>query len=204
MDLLNLTDQQKGNIYAASGLLSGISTGMAQQAAAINQQTGYMVNAINTLAIANVRADQEERYAAIQAGRMLKRAENESLNYKMAGNALLRNLEKANATARARAAANGVAFSEGSAAFVQDANARATFRDVGLTDYNALMARVLGFEDATSMLNNAEIQAQITRSGARLQAGQYQTAATASRQTGGLLSDASLTESLVKFSKTYK
>ena len=199
-----LTDQQSANLYAASGLLSGIGTGMAQEAAAINQQTGYMVNAINTLAIANVRADQEERYAAIQAGRMLKRAENESLNYKMAGNALLRNLERANATARARAAANGVAFNEGSAAFVQDANARATFRDVGLTDYNSLMARVLGFEDATSMLNNAEIQAQITRSGAKLQAGQYETAAATSRQTGGLLAGASLTESLVKFSKTYK
>jgi hypothetical protein len=177
---------------------------MAQEAAAINQQTGYMVNAINTLAIANVRADQEERYAAIQAGRILKRAENESLNYKMAGNALIRNLEKVNATARARAAANGVAFNEGSAAFVQDANARATFRDVGLTDYNALMARVLGFEDATSMLDNAEIQAQITRAGAKLQAGQYQTAASASRATGGLLAGASLTESIVKFSKTYK
>ncbi len=199
-----LTEQQSANLYAASGLLTGIGTGMAQEAAAINQQTGYMVNAINTLAIANVRADQEERYAAIQAGRILKRAENESLNYKMAGNALIRNLEKVNATARARAAANGVAFNEGSAAFVQDANARATFRDVGLTDYNALMARVLGFEDATSMLDNAEIQAQITRAGAKLQAGQYQAAASASRATGGLLAGASLTESIVKFSKTYK
>ena len=49
-----LTEQQSANLYAASGLLSGIGTGMAQEAAAINQQTGYMVNAINTLAIANV------------------------------------------------------------------------------------------------------------------------------------------------------
>jgi hypothetical protein len=202
--MMALTTQQTANIYAGAGLLSGIGTGMAQEAAAINQQTGYMVNAINTLAIANVRADQEERYAAIQAGRLMKRAEAESLNYKMAGNALLRTLERSNATARARAAANGVAFNEGSAAFVQDANARATFRDVGLTDYNSLMARVLGFEDATSMLNNAEIQAQITRSGARMQAGQFETAATAARQTGGLLAGASLTESLIKFSKTYK
>lgn len=199
-----LTPQQEANIFAGAGLLSGIGSSMAQEAAAINQQTGYMVNAINTLAIANVRADQEERYAAIQAGRLLKRAENESLNYKMAGNALLRNLEKANATARARAAANGVAFTEGSAAFVQDANARATFRDIGLTDYNALMARVLGFEDATSMLTNAEIQAQITRAGAKMQAGQYEMAATAARATGGLLAGATLTESLVKFGKTYK
>lgn len=199
-----LTTQETANMYAGAGLLSGIGASMAQEAAGINQQTGLMVNAINTLAIANVRADQEERYAAIQAGRLMKRAENESLNYKMAGNALLRNLEKANATARARAAANGVAFTEGSAAFVQDANARATFRDIGLTDYNALMARVLGFEDATSMLTNAEIQAQITRSGAQLQAGQYETAATAARTTGGLLAGATLTESLVKFGKTYK
>ena len=199
-----LTTQQTANIYAGAGLLSGIGTGLAQEAAAINQQTGYMVNAINTLAIANVRADQEERYAAIQAGRLLKRAESESLNYKMAGNALIRNLEKVNASARARAAANGVAFNEGSAAFVQDANARATFRDVGLTDYNSLMARVLGFEDATSMLNNAEIQAQITRAGAKMQAGQFETAASAARATGGLLAGASLTESVLKFGKTYK
>lgn len=202
MDFLNLTDQQKGNLSAGAGLLTSIGAGMAQQAAAINQQTGLMVNAINTLAIANVRADQEERYAAIQAGRLLKRADIESLNYKMAGNALLRNLERTNATARARAAANGVAFNEGSAAFVQDANTAATFRDVGVTDYNALMARVLGFEDASSMFTNSQIQAQITRSSAALQAGQYETAAKAARATGGLLATATITEGLSKFAKT--
>jgi hypothetical protein len=37
-----------------------------------------------------------------------------------------------------------------------------------------------------------------------MQAGQYETAASASRATGGLLAGASLTESIVKFSKTYK
>jgi len=199
-----LTEQQIGNINAGAGLLTSIGSGLAQEAAAINQQTGLMVNAINTLAIANVRADQEERYAAIQAGRLLKRADIESLNYKMAGNALLRNLEKANATARARAAAHGVAFNEGSAAFVQDANTAATFRDVGVTDYNALMARVLGFEDASSMLTNSQIQAQITRSSAALQAGQYETAAKAARATGGLLATATITDGLTKFAKTFK
>lgn len=199
-----LTEQQIGNIYAGAGLLTSIGSGLAQEASAINQQTGLMVNAINTLSIANVRADQEERYAAIQAGRLLKRADIESLNYKMAGNALLRNLERTNATARARAAANGVAFNEGSAAFVQDANTTATFRDVGVTDYNALMARVLGFEDASSMLTNAQIQAQITRSSAALQAGQYETAAKAARATGGLLATATITEGLSKFAKTFK
>ena len=197
-----LTEQQIGNINAGAGLLTSIGSGLAQQAAAINQQTGLMVNAINTLAIANVRADPEERYAAIQAGRLLKRADIESLNYKMAGNALLRNLEKANATARARAAANGVAFNEGSAAFVQDANTAATFRDVGVTDYNALMARVLGFEDASSMFTNSQIQAQITRSSAAMQAGQYETAAKAARATGGLLASATISEGLSKFAKT--
>jgi hypothetical protein len=199
-----LTDQQLGNIGAAAGLLTSIGSSMATEAAGINQQTGYMLNAINTLAIANVRADQEERYSAIQAGRTLQRAQMESLNYKMAGNALIRNLEKTNAAARARAAANGVAYNEGSAAFVQDANTRNTFKDVGVTDYNALMARVLGFEDATAMMTNGEIQAELTRTSARMQAQQYNVAADSSVRTAGLLANAKLTEGITDFAKTFK
>jgi len=203
MDILNLTTQQASNLYAGAGFISGLGSSFAQQAAGIQQQTSYQLNAINTLAIANVRADQEERYAAIQAGRMLQRAELESLNYKMAGNALLRNLERANATARARAAANGVAYGEGSAAGVQDYNIRATMRDVGVADFNALVARVMGFEDASAMLQNAEVQAMITRAGAQMQAGQYTTAAGSARRTSGLLADATLMRSMTDFAKTY-
>lgn len=201
---LNLTTQQQGNLMAVTGLISSVGQRYAQQAAGIQQQTAYQLNAINTLAIANVRADQEERYAAIQAGRTLQRAELESLNYKMAGNALLRNLERTNATARARAAANGVAYFEGSAAGVQDYNIRATMRDVGISDFNSLVARVMGFEDASAMLLNSQVQAELTRYGAKAQALQYQVAGESARRTSGLLADATLVKGMTEFAKTYK
>ena len=113
-------------------------------------------------------------------------------------------MEKANATARARAAANGIAFGEGSAAGVQVANVRAAARDVGVADFNSLMARVLGFEDASAMLTNSEIQAQITRVTAGMQAGQYEQAAQAARATTGLLAGATLATSISKFAQTFK
>ena len=201
---IELTSAQKGNLSAATGLIAGIGQAMAQEAGGIYQQTAYQLNALNTLTVSKIRADQEERYAAIQAGRVLKRAELESMNYTMAGNTILRNMEKANATARARAAANGIAFGEGSAAGVQIANVRAAARDVGVADFNALMARVLGFEDATAMLTNAEIQAQITRVSAGMQAGQYEQAAEAARKTTGLLAGATLSSAATKAGLTSK
>lgn len=204
MDLPKLTTQETANLNAATGLVAGLGQAMAQEAAGIYQQTAYQLNALNTLTVSKIRADQEERYAAIQAGRLMKRAELESMNYTMAGNTILRNMEKANATARARAAANGIAFGEGSAAGVQVANVRAAARDVGVADFNALMARVLGFEDASAMLTNSEIQAQITRVTAGMQAGQYEQAAQAARATTGLLAGATLGTSASKFAQTFK
>lgn len=204
MDLPKLTIQDTANLNAASGLVLGLGQAMAQETAGIYQQTAYQLNALNTLTVSKIRADQEERYAAIQAGRLMKRAELESMNYTMAGNTILRNMEKANATARARAAANGIAFGEGSAAGVQVANERAAARDVGVADFNSLMARVLGFEDATSMVTNSEIQAQITRITAGMQAGQYEQAAQAARATTGLLAGATLGLSAAKFAQTFK
>lgn len=204
MDLPKLTAQETANLNAATGLVAGIGQSMAQEAAGIYQQTAYQLNALNTLTVSKIRADQEERYAAIQAGRLMKRAELESMNYTMAGNTILRNMEKANASVRARAAANGVAFGEGSAAGVQVANVRAAARDVGVADFNSLMARVLGFEDATSMVTNSELQAQITRITAGMQAGQYEQAAQAARATTGLLAGATLGQSFGKFAQTFK
>jgi hypothetical protein len=87
---------------------------------------------------------------------------------------------------------------------VQDANTRNTFKDVGVTDYNALMARVLGFEDATTMMTNGEIQAELTRTSARMQAQQYNVAADSSVRTAGLLANAKLTEGITDFAKTFK
>lgn len=204
MDLPKLTAQETANLNAATGLVAGLGQSMAQEAAGIYQQTAYQLNALNTLTVSKIRADQEERYAAIQAGRLMKRAELESMNYTMAGNTILRNMEKANASVRARAAANGVAFGEGSAAGVQVANVQAAARDVGVADFNSLMARVLGFEDATSMVTNSELQAQITRITAGMQAGQYEQAAQAARATTGLLAGATLGQSFGKFAQTFK
>lgn len=199
-----LTAQETANLNAATGLIAGVGQSMAQEASGIYQQTAYQLNALNTLTVSKIRADQEERYAAIQAGRLMKRAELESMNYTMAGNTILRNMEKANASARARAAANGVAFGEGSAAGVQAANVMAAYRDVGVADFNAVMARVLGFEDATAMVTNSEIQAQITRIAAGMQAGQYEQAATAARSSAGLLSGFTLGTSALKTAQLVK
>jgi hypothetical protein len=204
LELPKLTSGQLADINAATGIVAGIGQSFAQEAQGIYQQTAYQLNALNTLTVSNIRADQDERYAAIQAGRVLKRAEIDGLNYTIAGNTILRNMEKANASARARAAANGIAFGEGSAAGVQAANVQAAYRDVGIADFNALMARVLGFEDATAMLTNAEIQAQITRVSASMQAGQYEQAAKAASATSGLLSGATLAQTALKASQTLK
>jgi len=96
------------NYLAAASFLNAYATGQAQAAAAINQQTGFLLQAADSVALADVRAQFSEQYANIQAGRMLKRAEIEARNYEIAGNTLLSNMRKTNAAIRARAAASGV------------------------------------------------------------------------------------------------
>lgn len=188
-----------GMAYAASGLIAAYGAAQAQQAQAINQQTAYLVQARDTLAVAEVRADLSEQYATIQAGRMLKRAEMEAQNYKIAGNTLLKNLRKTNAAARARAAASGVALGEGSIQGIQTANVQAVMRDVDIADLNALTAQVLGFEDASAMLQSTELQATLSRFQAQRQAGGLEFAAASARRTGGLLSSATLAEGVTRF-----
>lgn len=191
-----------GQMYAAAGLLNAYGASQAQMAQAINQQTAYLVQARDTLAVAEVRADMAETYAAVQAGRALRRADMEAQNYTIAGNTLLKNMRRANAAARARAAAAGVAFGEGSAAGIQRENVAATMRDVGIADLNALTARVLGFEDATAMLQSTEYQNYLNLFQARRGAGQLESAAATTRRTGGLLAGATLTEGLSTFGRT--
>jgi hypothetical protein len=191
-----------GQMYAAAGLISAYGASQAQMAQAINQQTAYLVQARDTLAVAEVRADMAETYAAVQAGRTLRRADMEAQNYQIAGNTLLKNMRKANAAARARAAAAGVAFGEGSAAGVQIENVAATMRDVGIADLNALTARVLGFEDATAMLQSTEYQNYLNLFQARRGAGQLESAAAITRRTGGLMAGATLTEGVGRFART--
>ena len=191
-----------GMIVAGAGLISSYAASQAQLAAGIQQQTGYFLQARDNLAVAEVRAEMSDQYAQIQAGRMLKKAEIEARNYQIAGNQLLKNLRATNATARARAAASGVAFGEGSAAAIQRENVQATMFDVGIADLNALTARVLGFEDASAMIQSTEYQNFLNVFAAQRQAGQYTQAGKAARQQAGLLAGATLTRGAVDFAQT--
>lgn len=183
-----------GQMTAVASLIATYGASEAQKAQAINQQTAYLVQSRDTLAIAEVRAELSDQYAMVQAGRLLRRAEIEAQNYQIAGNTLLRNLRKTNAAVRARAAASGAAFGEGSAAAIQRENVAATMQDVGIADLNALTARVMGFEDATAMLESTEYQNAINMFQARRAAGGLEATAAATRRTGGLLAGATLVE----------
>jgi hypothetical protein len=187
-----------------AGFLNAYASGQAAKAAAIQQQTGYLLQARNNLAIAEVRADYNEQYAAIQAGRTLKKAELEALNYKMAGNQLLKNLRSTNAAARARAAANGVALGSGSIEAVQRENVSATMRDVAVSDFNALAARVFGFEDASAMMETTQIQNIMDKYAAQTGAQQLEMAGAAGVKQAGLLANAKLVEGGINFARTFK
>jgi hypothetical protein len=190
-----------GQMTAGAGLLDAYAASQAQQAQAINNQTSYLLQARDTLAVAEVRADMSEQYATIQAGRTIKRAEIEAQNYQIAGNTLLKNMRATNASVRARAAASGVVVGEGSNLGIQRENVAGTMRDVGISDLNALTARVMGFEDASAMLQSTEYQNYLNRFTAQRQAGQYTQAASASRMTGGLLANATLAKAVPTFLK---
>lgn len=192
--------------YASAGaaVLNVYASGQLGKAAAIQQETGLLLQARNSLAIADVRADYSEQYAAIQAGRTLKRAEIEATNYKMAGNQLLRNLRSANASARARAAASGVQLGSGSIEAVQRENTAATMRDVQMADYNALAARVFGFEDASAMMESSQIQNIMDRYAAKTGAQQMEFAGSAAVKNAGLLANAKLIDAGVTALRTVK
>lgn len=181
-----------GQTLGIAGAIGAYGESEAQKAAAINQQTSYMLQARDTLMVAEVRADMSEQYATIQAGRTVKKAEIEAQNYQIAGNTLLKNMRATNASMRARAAASGVVLGEGSVAAVQRENVAATMRDVGISDLNALTARVMGFEDASAMLQSTDYQNMLNLYSARSQAGQLTFAGSAARKTGGILAGATL------------
>lgn len=186
------------------GLAASIKAAGAQEASAYYQQGLLQVQAADTLRLAQIRTDQDKKYAALQAGRKLKAAESLAMNYQIQGNSLLRNMERANAAVRARAAANGVVASEGSAMAVQATNVGATYRDVGISDLNALTARIMGYEDASAMLLAAEQQADLTMNAAETQARQLELAGEFAVKSGGLLSGASLVGGLTNFAQTVK
>lgn len=191
-------------MVAGAGLLATYGEIEASKAAAINQQTSYMLQARDTLAVAEVRADMAEQYATIQAGRTIKKAELEAQNYTIAGNTLLKNMRATNAAVRARAAASGVVLGEGSIQSVVNQNIQGTMRDVGIADLNALTARVLGFEDATAMLQSTEYQNTLNLYSARSQAGQLTFAGEAGRRTSGLLAGAKLSKAGIDYLRLTK
>lgn len=197
------TTPTPGQTVGVAGLIGAYGASEAAKAAAINQQTSYLLQARDTLAVAEVRADMSEQYATIQAGRTVKKAELEAQNYQIAGNSLLKNMRATNAAIRARAAASGVVLGEGSVQAVQRENVAATFRDVGIADLNALTARVLGFEDASAMLESTDYQNMLNLYSARSQAGQLSFAGSAARRAGGILAGATLTSALAPAYKAY-
>lgn len=191
-------------MYAGAGLLNAYSSTQATKAAAIWQQTSYLLQARNALAIAEIRGDYDEQYAMIQAGRVLKKAEIEATNYKMAGNQILKNVRNANSAARARAAANGVQLGSGSIEAVQRENTAAGLRDVAVSDLNALAAKVFGFEDASAMIESSQIQNIMNKYAAATNSQQMELAGSAGIKQAGLLSNAKLFEAGVSLAKTIK
>ncbi len=185
-------------------LASAVTSAGAQKTAAIYQQGLYEVQAVDTLRLAQIRTDQDQKYAAIQAGRKLLSAERQALNYTIQGNTLLRGMERTNAAVRARAAANGIVYNEGSAAAIQTANVGAVYRDVGMSDLNALTARIMGFEDAGAMILAAKEQAELTMGAAEAQANQLRLAGEYAVKSGGLLSGASLLQGGLNFAQTVR
>lgn len=190
-----------GQAQAIGGLLDAYASSEMQRTAAIQQQTAYLLQARDTLAVAEVRADLDQTYAAVQTGRLLQKAETEARNWQIAGNTLLRNMRQTNAALRARAAASGVALGSGSIDAVQAQNVAATMRDVSVADLNALTAKVLGFDDAMGLLQSTELQSTLNLFQAQRQSGQYGQAAGAARQAGGMLAGFTLARGAQNFAK---
>jgi hypothetical protein len=190
-------------LTAFAGLAATYGAAQASKAQGFLQQASYLTQATESLRIAGLRADKSIEYANLQADRRKMQTEFDVLNYKIQGNTLLRSLAKTNATARARAAANGVDYGGGSAFGVQATNVQNVYRDVGITDLNALTARVFGMEDATNILKAGYDQAFIDREAALGQLGYATTAGDFAARTGGILANAKLVEGGVQFAKTF-
>lgn len=192
-----------GQIQAVAGLVGGIGEAYAQKAQAIQTQTANLLQANDTLFIQEVQAQQSDLYNMVQVGRKLEASKREAMGYKMMGNAIARDMRKANASARARAAASGVAFGEGSAAAVEQQNINQAMQDIGVADMNALSALVFGFEDVTAMIESTKNQNMLNEYAASRQAAQYRMAGSAARSTGGLLAGQTLLKTGIEFGKTY-
>jgi len=190
-------------VNAVSGLIAGIGAAYSQQAQGYYQQAGYAVQAQENLRLAGLRADKAVEYGEAAFKRNLLKIEYDTLNYKIQANTLIKGLRQANATALARGYASGVVATQGSIGGVRGANVREVYQDVGITDLNAMTARILGLEDATAMLKQSydmafyEREAAIVNAGTLLQSGEF------AAGSGGLLAGAQLSQSAVNFAMTY-
>lgn len=189
---------------AFGGLLNTYAASEYQKAQGINQQTSYMLQARESLFIANIRADMATQYAEIQAGRIVEKAKAEEMNWKIAGNTLLNRMRETNAAIRARAAASGVVVGEGSNQGVTQRNVDKTMFDVAVTDLNALTARVMGFEDATALIQSTQYQNMLNKYTAASQASQYEMAGSTARSSSGLLADINLAKGMYEAGKVLK
>lgn len=175
-----------------------------QKAAGIYQRGLYEVQAIDTLALADIKADQSVKISSLQAGRRLEQAKIEARNYQIQGNKILQGLRATNAAVRARAAANGVAVGQGSAGGIEVRNAQYAAQDLGIMDLNALMARVMGYEDATNIYIAGRQTANYDKFVAERQAAELRLAGEFAEKSGGLLSNASIVQGGIDFVKNFQ
>jgi hypothetical protein len=188
---------------AASGLIAGIGAAYSQQAAGYYQQAGYAVQAQEALRMAGLRADKAVEYGEAAFKRNLLKIEYDTLNYKIQANTLIKGLRQANAAALARGYASGVVATQGSIGGVRGANVREVYQDVGITDLNAMTARILGLEDATSLLKQSYDMAFYEREAAIANASTLRKAGGIARETGGLLAGAELMKATTGFAMNY-
>jgi hypothetical protein len=188
---------------AASGLIAGIGAAYAQQAQGYYQQAGYAVQAQENLRLAGLRADKAAEYGEAAFKRNLMKIEYETLNYKIQANTLMKGLRQANAAALARGYASGVVATQGSIAGVRGANVREVYQDIGISDLNAMTARILGLEDATAMLKQSYDMAFYEREAAIVNAGSLQKAGTIAKGTSGLLAGVQLSQAGANFAMNY-
>jgi hypothetical protein len=167
------------------------------------QQTAYAMQAVENMRMTSLRADKAVEYAALQADRRTKQVDLESLNYQIQGNTLLRNLAKTNAAARARAGANGMTTGSGTSIGLQTANVQNVYRDVGIVDLNALVARVFGMEDSTNILKAGFDNAFYEREAAIANTQTFLSSGRSAAQTGSLMANATLIEGGIGFAKTF-
>jgi hypothetical protein len=192
------TNTRAMSMYAASGLIAGIGAAYAQQASGFYQAAGYSIQAQENLRLAGLRADKVVEYGEAAFKRNLMKIEYDSINYKIQANTQLAQLRKANATALARGYASGVVATEGTYGGIRGANVRAAYQDL-----NAMTARILGFEDATAMLQSSYDSAFYDREAAIANSRTAQRTGDIAIKSGGLMAGVQLATSATNFAMTF-